>query len=45
MSTLDVLGDDERVSVETVRDFVDREVRPVVREPEHADACPAALIE
>jgi alkylation response protein AidB-like acyl-CoA dehydrogenase len=31
--------------VETVRDFVDREVRPQVRELEHADAYPEALIE
>ncbi|HEY0804013.1 MAG TPA: acyl-CoA dehydrogenase family protein [Pseudonocardiaceae bacterium] len=39
------LSDEERAIVRTVRDFVDREVRPVVRELEHADQYPAALIE
>jgi alkylation response protein AidB-like acyl-CoA dehydrogenase len=39
------LSDEERAIVDTVRDFVDREVRPVVRELEHADTYPEALIE
>ncbi|MBK1782756.1 acyl-CoA dehydrogenase family protein [Prauserella cavernicola] len=42
MAELDV---DERAIVETVRDFVDNEVRPVVRELEHANTYPEALIE
>ncbi|NEC25329.1 acyl-CoA dehydrogenase [Streptomyces sp. SID8111] len=45
MSTLDALSDDERFVVTTVRDFVDREVKPVVRELEHADTYPENLIE
>lgn len=45
MSTLDALSEDERFIVRTVRDFVDKEVRPVVRELEHANTYPAALIE
>ncbi|MEU3990970.1 acyl-CoA dehydrogenase family protein [Streptomyces platensis] len=45
MSTLDVLSEDERFLVGTVHDFVEREVRPLARELEHADAYPAALIE
>ncbi|MFI9758879.1 acyl-CoA dehydrogenase family protein [Streptomyces sp. NPDC051963] len=45
MSTLDILSEDEQFIVRTVHDFVDREVRPVVRELEHADAYPEALIE
>ncbi|GAA1893248.1 acyl-CoA dehydrogenase family protein [Actinomadura bangladeshensis] len=45
MSTLDTLVEDERFIVETVRDFVDKEVKPVVRELEHADAYPEDLIE
>ncbi|MGA5560771.1 acyl-CoA dehydrogenase family protein [Streptomyces platensis] len=45
MSTLDVLSEDERFLVGTVHDFVEREVRPVARELEHADAYPEALIE
>lgn len=44
MSTLDVLSEDEQLVVGTVRDFVDKEVRPVVRELEHADTYPEALI-
>jgi alkylation response protein AidB-like acyl-CoA dehydrogenase len=35
----------EQAVVETVRDFVDREVRPVVRELEHADIYPHGLVE
>lgn len=45
MSTLDTLSTDEQLIVETVRNFVDREVKPVVRELEHADTYPEALIE
>ncbi|AKA01758.1 acyl-CoA dehydrogenase [Streptomyces noursei ZPM] len=45
MSTLDILSADERLIVGTVRDFVDDHVRPVVRELEHADTYPGALIE
>jgi alkylation response protein AidB-like acyl-CoA dehydrogenase len=39
------LSDEERAIVEVARDFVDREVRPVVRELEHADTYPEHLIE
>src|SRR5690606_37708575 len=45
MSSLDALSEDERFIVRTVHDFVDKEVRPVVRELEHANAYPEALIE
>ncbi|MFC9930352.1 acyl-CoA dehydrogenase family protein [Streptomyces sp. NPDC127190] len=45
MSTLDILSEDERFVVRTVRDFVDKEVRPVVRELEHSDTYPEALVE
>ncbi|WP_432178502.1 acyl-CoA dehydrogenase family protein [Streptomyces sp. NBC_00063] len=45
MSTLDTLSTDEQLIVETVRNFVDREVKPVVRELEHANTYPEALIE
>ncbi|QEU95923.1 acyl-CoA dehydrogenase family protein [Streptomyces kanamyceticus] len=45
MSALDTLSADERLVVTTVRDFVDEQVRPVVRELEHADTYPEALIE
>ncbi len=36
---------EEQAVVDTVREFVEREVRPVVRELEHADTYPEALIE
>ncbi|WP_067168667.1 acyl-CoA dehydrogenase family protein [Microtetraspora niveoalba] len=39
------LSEEERAIVATVRDFVDREVRPVARDLEHADEYPEALIE
>ncbi|MGI5491305.1 acyl-CoA dehydrogenase family protein [Microtetraspora malaysiensis] len=39
------LSEEERAIVATVRDFVDREVRPVARGLEHADEYPEALIE
>jgi alkylation response protein AidB-like acyl-CoA dehydrogenase len=45
MSTLDILSPDERFVVETVRDFVGKEVKPVVRELEHSGTYPAELIE
>ncbi|MDQ8703748.1 acyl-CoA dehydrogenase family protein [Streptomyces sp. LHD-70] len=45
MSTLDTLAADERFVVETVHDFVDKEVKPVVQELEHANTYPEALIE
>ncbi|MGX1668332.1 acyl-CoA dehydrogenase family protein [Streptomyces sp. NPDC055400] len=45
MSTLDTLSSDEQLIVETVRNFVDREVKPVVRELEHTNTYPEALIE
>ena len=37
MSILDILSDDEQFMVRTVKDFVDKEVRPVVQELEHAN--------
>jgi len=39
------LVEEEAAIVQTVTDFVDREVRPVVRELEHADEYPSKLIE
>lgn len=45
MSTLDILSEDEQSVVATVRDFVDKEVKPVVQELEHANTYPGALIE
>ena len=39
------LNDEETLLVQTVRTFVDREVRPTVREVEHANTYPAAWIE
>jgi alkylation response protein AidB-like acyl-CoA dehydrogenase len=39
------LDDEETAIVAVVREFVDREVRPVVRELEHADTYPERLIE
>ncbi|GAX48836.1 acyl-CoA dehydrogenase family protein [Streptomyces olivochromogenes] len=45
MSTLDVLSEDERLVVAVVREFVDKDVKPVVRELEHANTYPEALIE
>jgi alkylation response protein AidB-like acyl-CoA dehydrogenase len=40
-----MLSHEEQFIVDTVRDFVDREVRPVARELEHADTYPEKLIE
>ncbi|MEU6354375.1 acyl-CoA dehydrogenase family protein [Streptomyces sp. NPDC047072] len=45
MSVLDILSADERLVVRTVREFVDRDVRPVVRELEHTNTYPEALID
>ncbi|MGH3563544.1 MAG: acyl-CoA dehydrogenase family protein [Mycobacterium sp.] len=39
------LTDEETMLVETVRAFIDREVKPTVREVEHANAYPEAWIE
>jgi len=39
------LSDDEAMLVKTVRQFVDKEVRPTVREREHANEYPEAWIE
>jgi isovaleryl-CoA dehydrogenase len=39
------LDDEETAIVRVVREFVDREVRPVARELEHADTYPEKLIE
>jgi alkylation response protein AidB-like acyl-CoA dehydrogenase len=41
---MDELNEDERAMVELVRDFVNRDVKPVVRELEHANAYPEELI-
>ncbi|MBB5781183.1 acyl-CoA dehydrogenase family protein [Nonomuraea jabiensis] len=40
-----MLTTEEQAVVDTVRDFVEREVRPVARDLEHADAYPDELIE
>ena len=42
---MDELNEDERAIVELVRDFVTRDVKPVVRELEHANTYPEKLIE
>ena len=42
---MDGLTDEETAIVAVVRDFVDRDVRPVARELDHADTYPEALIE
>jgi alkylation response protein AidB-like acyl-CoA dehydrogenase len=39
------LSDEEQAIVETVQEFVDRDVRPVARELEHANEYPGELIE
>ena len=39
------LSDTERMIVDTVHEFVDRDVKPVVREIEHANEYPEAMIE
>ena len=45
MSVLDLLPDDERLVVRTVREFVDKDVKPVVKELEHSDTYPEHLIQ
>jgi alkylation response protein AidB-like acyl-CoA dehydrogenase len=45
LSTLDILSADEKLAVKTVRDFVDKAVKPVVRDLEHSNTYPEALIE
>ncbi len=42
---MDELNEDETAIVELVRDFVNRDVKPVVRELEHANTSPGELIE
>src|SRR5438874_11566962 len=42
---MSTLSTEERAVVETVREFVDREVKPVVRDLEHANTYPDKLIE
>src|SRR5712691_7694335 len=42
---MDELNEDERAMVELVRDFVNRDVKPVVRELEHGNTYPEKLIE
>ncbi|WP_271214888.1 acyl-CoA dehydrogenase family protein, partial [Pseudonocardia halophobica] len=42
---MSTLSTEERAVVETVRDWVDREVKPVVRDLEHANEYPEKLIE
>src|SRR6202046_2287618 len=42
---VNVLSEEERLAVATVRKFVDDEVRPVVRELEHANEYPEKLID
>ena len=39
------LNDEETMLVETVRAFIDRDVKPTVREVEHANEYPEAWIE
>jgi alkylation response protein AidB-like acyl-CoA dehydrogenase len=39
------LNEEEQAIVDTVREFVDRDVRPVARELEHANEYPEKLIE
>jgi alkylation response protein AidB-like acyl-CoA dehydrogenase len=42
---MSMLSTEEQAVVDTVRDFIDREVRPIVRDMEHADIYPEKLIE
>jgi alkylation response protein AidB-like acyl-CoA dehydrogenase len=41
---VDELNEDERAMVGVVREFVDRDVRPVVRDLEHSNTYPGKLI-
>src|SRR5260370_9313011 len=45
MAGIDGLTEEESAIVELVRDFVDRDVKPVVAELEHANTYPAQLID
>ena len=45
MIDMAALTDTERMIVDTVHDFVEREVRPVVRDIEHANEYPEKMIE
>ena len=45
MPGIDGLTQEESAIVELVRDFVDRDVKPVVTELEHANTYPAQLID
>ena len=45
MPGIDGLSEEESAIVELVRDFVDRDVKPVVAELEHANTYPARLID
>jgi alkylation response protein AidB-like acyl-CoA dehydrogenase len=45
VSTLDTLPEEERFILRTVRDFIDKDVKPVARELEHANTYPGELIE
>ena len=45
MTTTQDLTEDETLLIQTVRDFIDREVRPKVREVEHANEYPHGWIE
>ena len=45
MPSIDGLTGEESAIVELVRDFVDRDVKPVVAELEHANTYPAQLID
>src|ERR1700739_1312548 len=42
---MSALNDEEPMLVDTVRTFIDRDVKPAVREVEHANEYPAAWIE
>ncbi|MGV0656542.1 acyl-CoA dehydrogenase family protein [Mycolicibacterium thermoresistibile] len=42
---MSALSDEENMLVETVRSFIDRDVKPTVREVEHANTYPEAWIE
>jgi alkylation response protein AidB-like acyl-CoA dehydrogenase len=42
---MSMLSTEEQAVVDTVRDFIDREVRPIVRDMEHANIYPKKLIE
>ena len=45
MPGIDGLSEEESAIVGLVRDFVDRDVKPVVAELEHANTYPARLIQ